>query len=98
MARVEAYAKEQGLFRTDDSPEPRFSESLSLDLGSVVPSVAGPSRPQDRVPLTGLRENFRGTFAAGLHTHADGSTHDHAEPTAIVETVVDEASEESFPA
>ncbi len=53
VARVEAYAKEQGLFRTDDSPEPRFNESLSLDLGSVVPSVAGPRRPQDRVPLTG---------------------------------------------
>ena len=50
VARVEAYAKEQGLFRTDDSPEPRFNESLSLDLGRVVPSVAGPRRPQDRVP------------------------------------------------
>ncbi len=98
VARVEAYAKEQGLFRTDASPEPRFNESLSLDLGSVVPSVAGPRRPQDRVALSDLVENFRGTFAAGLHTHDDGSTHDHAEPAAAVETVVDEASEESFPA
>ena len=80
VARVEAYAKEQGLFRTDASPEPRFNESLSLDLGSVVPSVAGPRRPQDRVALSDLVENFRGTFAAGLHTHDDGSTHDHAEP------------------
>ncbi len=43
-------------------------------------------------------ENFRGTFAAGLHTHDDGSTHEHAEPAAAVETVVEEASEESFPA
>ncbi|HYM52642.1 MAG TPA: aconitase family protein, partial [Candidatus Dormibacteraeota bacterium] len=76
--RVEAYAKAQGLFRTDDSVEPRFSESLSLDLGAVEPSVAGPRRPQDRVPLTGLRENFRGIFAEGLHTHADGSTHEHS--------------------
>ena len=98
VARVEAYAREQGLFRTDDAPEPRFNESLSLDLGKVVPSVAGPRRPQDRVPLTGLVENFRGTFAAGLHTHDDGSVHEHGEPAAVVETIVEEASEESFPA
>jgi aconitate hydratase A / 2-methylisocitrate dehydratase len=97
VARVEAYAKEQGLFRTDDTAEPRFSESLSLDLGSIVPSVAGPRRPQDRVPLTDLVENFRGTFADGLHTHRDGSTHEHAAPE-VAEGVVDEASEESFPA
>jgi aconitate hydratase len=94
--RVEAYAKAQDLFRTDDSVEPRFSESLSLDLGSVEPSVAGPRRPQDRVPLTGLRENFRGIFAEGLHTHADGITHEHT--AARAEDVVEEASEESFPA
>src|SRR5918992_4528852 len=49
IARVEAYAKEQGLFRTDATPEPAFSESLSLDLSTLEPSVAGPKRPQDRV-------------------------------------------------
>ncbi|HEX2194127.1 MAG TPA: aconitate hydratase [Candidatus Limnocylindria bacterium] len=99
VARVEAYAKEQGLFRTDETPEPAFNESLSLDLGSVEPSVAGPKRPQDRVPLTVLRENFRGNFAEGLHTHSDGSTHEHAAPRAVrAEGVVEEASAESFPA
>jgi aconitate hydratase len=98
VARVEAYAKEQGLFRTDDTVEPRFSEALSLDLDSIVPSVAGPRRPQDRVPLTGLVENFRGTFAEGLHSHNDGSTHEHVAATAVREPVVEEASEESFPA
>jgi aconitate hydratase A / 2-methylisocitrate dehydratase len=98
VARVEAYAKVQGLFRTDASPEPRFNESLSLDLGTVVPSVAGPRRPQDRVALSDLVENFRGTFDAGLHTHNDGSVHAHRAPTVLAETVVDEASEESFPA
>jgi aconitate hydratase len=82
VARVEAYAKEQGLFRTDDSAEPRFSESLSLDLGEVEPSVAGPRRPQDRVPLTQLRDSFREVFAGGLQNHR----------------LVDEASAESFPA
>src|SRR4029079_5149032 len=96
--RVEAYAKTQGLFRTDASVEPRFNESLGLDLASVEPSVAGPRRPQDRVPLTDLVENFRGTFTAGLHTHKDGSTHEHITEPTVVETVVEEASEESFPA
>jgi aconitate hydratase len=98
VARVEAYAKEQGLFRTDDTVEPQFSESLGLDLGSIVPSVAGPRRPQDRVPLTELIENFRGTFAEGLHTHRDGSTHEHVSAPEVAATVVEEASEESFPA
>jgi aconitate hydratase len=96
--RVEAYAKEQGLFRTDDTAEPRFSDSLSLDLGSIEPSVAGPRRPQDRVPLTALAESFRGTFAEGLHTHDDGSSHEHSEAPQPEESVVEEASEESFPA
>ena len=50
---VEAYAKEQGLFRTDDTPEPVFTDTLELDLGDVEPSLAGPKRPQDRVPLAG---------------------------------------------
>ncbi len=82
VARVEAYARAQGLFRTDDSVEPRFSESLSLDLGSVEPSVAGPRRPQDRVPLTDLRRSFREAFTDGMEVHR----------------LVDQASEASFPA
>ncbi|MDP9244620.1 MAG: aconitate hydratase AcnA, partial [Chloroflexota bacterium] len=98
LDRVEAYAKEQGLFRTDGSPDPVFNESLSLDLGTVLPSVAGPRRPQDRVALGDLRENFRGIFATGLHTHSDGSSHEHALPGPRVEGIVEEASEESFPA
>jgi aconitate hydratase len=55
---VEAYAKEQGLFRTDASPDPLFTDTLELDLGSVVPSLAGPRRPQDRVPLTESKKAF----------------------------------------
>ncbi len=83
VARVEAYAKEQGLFRTDAAREPSFNESLSLELGSVVPSVAGPRRPQDRVALTDLRNSFRAAFDDGLEPPVDAVT---------------EASEESFPA
>jgi aconitate hydratase len=98
VARVEAYAKEQGLFRTDDSAEPRFSELLSLDLDSVVPSVAGPRRPQDRVPLTELADSFREAFPAGLQADPSGSAHQHRATATMAETVVTEASEESFPA
>ena len=56
---VEAYAKEQGMFRTDQSPDPMFTDTLELDLGSVVPSLAGPRRPQDRVPLTESKKAFK---------------------------------------
>jgi aconitate hydratase len=56
--RVERYSKEQGLFRTDASPDPEFTGTLELDLRTVVPSLAGPKRPQDRVPLAELKRNF----------------------------------------
>ena len=95
IARVEAYTKEQGLFRTDDSPEPIFSESLSLDLTTVVPSVAGPRRPQDRVAISDLRDSFRAAFPSDLHAHDAGQM---AEPEAPATTLVDEASDDSFPA
>jgi aconitate hydratase len=55
---VERYTKEQGLFRTDDDAEPRFSETLVLDLSAVEPSLAGPSRPQDRVSLANVGVSF----------------------------------------
>ena len=55
---VETYAKEQGMFRTDASPDPMFSDTLELDLATVVPSLAGPRRPQDRVPLTESTKAF----------------------------------------
>ena len=53
MQLVERYTKEQHLFRTDDGPTPKFTKVLSLDLGTIEPSLAGPKRPQDRVPLRG---------------------------------------------
>ncbi len=63
VALVEAYAKAQGLFRTDASPDPRFADTLTLDLGSVEPSLAGPSRPQDRVPLHDVKRSFNAALA-----------------------------------
>jgi aconitate hydratase len=59
VALVEAYAKEQGLFHRSSDPAPVFSEHVELDLGDVVPSMAGPSRPQDRVPLGQARASMR---------------------------------------
>jgi aconitate hydratase len=59
---VERYCKTQGLFRVDGAPIPRFSELLELDLGGVLPSLAGPRRPQDRVPLPEVWPGFRSAF------------------------------------
>ncbi len=66
VALAEAYTKAQGLFRTDDTPEPMFTDTLQLDLGDVVPSIAGPKRPQDRVILTEAKSEWRKSLAAML--------------------------------
>ena len=58
IALVEAYAKAQGMFRTDDSPAPRFTDTLELDLSTVEPNIAGPRRPQDRVALGNAKAEF----------------------------------------
>ncbi|HKD45288.1 MAG TPA: aconitate hydratase AcnA, partial [Candidatus Angelobacter sp.] len=58
VALVEAYSKEQGLFRTAESPDSEYSQAVSLDLGAVEPSVAGPRRPQDRAPLSRAKDSF----------------------------------------
>ncbi|MBX6421006.1 MAG: aconitate hydratase AcnA [Nevskia sp.] len=64
VARVEAYAKAQGLWWTPDAPEAEYTDVLHLDLGSIQPSLAGPKRPQDRVLLSGVQGNFRKAFEA----------------------------------
>lgn len=58
IALVEAYYKAQGMFRTDATPDPVFSDVIELDLSTVVPSLAGPKRPQDRVELTAMKEAY----------------------------------------
>src|SRR5262249_3965096 len=59
---AERYTREQGMFRTDDSPTPRFSELLELDLATVGPSLTRPPRPPDRVPLSRVRESFAAVY------------------------------------
>ena len=61
---VEAYSKAQGVWHTADAAEAEYSETLALDLGDVVPSLAGPKRPQDRVPLTEMASHFPAALAA----------------------------------
>ena len=62
IALTERYAKEQGMFRTDDMPDPEFTETLELDLSTVEPSVAGPRRPQDRVALGDVWKSFTDVY------------------------------------
>jgi Aconitase A len=59
---VERYCKEQGLFRTSDTPDPEFSDTLELDLSTVEPALAGPKRPQDRVNLSQMQQNWQKTL------------------------------------
>ncbi|MBW7923611.1 MAG: aconitate hydratase [Burkholderiaceae bacterium] len=87
IALVERYAREQGLWH-DPNAEPRYSERLELDLDSVVPSIAGPKRPQDRILLSQAKQAFRGALSAYV-----------SEPTEKgKESGYDEAVAESFPA
>jgi aconitate hydratase len=84
---VDAYAREQGMFHDASSPDPVFSATLELDLGEVEPSIAGPKRPQDRVPLAQAKE----AFLEAMHEF-------DPEAAEQMGNGVDEASEESFPA
>ncbi len=73
---VEAYAKEQGLFRTDQTPDPSYLESVDLDLASITPSMAGPKRPQDRVNLPDVKKNFNDAFG-GAHNPVEINMNGH---------------------
>ena len=73
---VEVYAREQGLFRIDGAPDPVYSDTLGLDLSTVVPSLAGPKRPQDRINLPDVKQNFLDSLGAAPKTNGivqDGS-------------------------
>src|SRR6202790_3180718 len=68
IALVEAYSREQGLFHDESTPEAEYSELLGLDLDTVEPSLAGPKRPQDRVPLSGAKESFESALPSLIKT------------------------------
>src|SRR3954451_12641113 len=90
---VEAYAKEQGLWHDENAEEPTYSDTVELDLGTVEPSLAGPKRPQDRVPLHNAKDSFRAALAdlvgedesqsiADLHDEAVAETFPASDPPA----------------
>jgi aconitate hydratase len=83
---VERYAKEQQLFRTDDGPTPRYTKVLRLDLDTIEPSLAGPKRPQDRVPLGAMKATFRKALAAPLSERGFALSENDAGRTANVVT------------
>jgi aconitate hydratase len=85
---VDAYAREQGMFHDETTPDPVFTDLLELDLGDVVPSIAGPKRPQDRVPLDEAKESF-------LEAMGELASEGAAEQLG---NGIDEANAESFPA
>src|ERR1700751_4610909 len=88
LALVEAYAKEQGMWH-DPEHEPKYSEYLELNLADVVPSIAGPKRPQDRIALSDAKSAFRND----IHNYVENPAENP-----VPHSKLDEAVEESFPA
>ena len=90
IALVEAYTREQGLFRTDATPDPLYSDSLELDLATVSPSMAGPKRPQDRVELPDVRKNFHDAFPGARKSataELDGESADVATGAVVIAAI-----------
>ena len=91
IALVEAYCKEQMLFRTDQTPTPLFNETLELDLGTVEPTVAGPKRPQDRVALRQAKSSFtkvvEGTPAKHVQVRNNGDSFDLSSGAVVIAAI-----------
>jgi len=81
---VESYCKEQGLFRTSDTPDPVFTDTLELNLNDVEPSLAGPKRPQDRVALKEMKQSWRASLEAPQEKRGFGATLAEAEKSVTV--------------
>jgi len=91
IALVEAYCKEQSLFRTDSTPDPIFSDKLELDLGTVEPTVAGPKRPQDRVALRNAKSSFtkvvEGTPQKHIQVRNNGDSFDFSSGAVVIAAI-----------
>ena len=96
VALVEAYCREQQLFRTDETPDPEYSELLELDLGTIEPSLAGPKRPQDRIALSDAQRSARATIAeevaAGasatpLHVSENGTAYELSNGSVVIAAI-----------
>jgi aconitate hydratase len=84
IALVEAYYKAQGLFRTDDMEQPVYSDIVELDLSTVVPSLAGPKRPQDRIELTNMKKSFNEIVRTPVEKGGFGLTEDDMKKEVVV--------------
>ncbi len=87
---VEAYTKDQGLFRTDATPDPVFSDTLELNLANVVPTIAGPKRPQDSVALTDAKASFEKTLTAApkhVRVQNNGDSFDLADGSVVIAAI-----------
>jgi len=82
---VEAYSKAQGLYRTDDMIDPVFTDTVELDLSTIVPTLAGPKRPQDRVNLDQLKNQFVGALQKTIKENGFGLTAEQAEKSTAVQ-------------
>jgi aconitate hydratase len=82
--RVERYTKKQGLFHTTETPDPVYSDTLELDLASVEPSMAGPKRPQDRVPLSMMKQSFERALTAPVKERGLGLAPEDTKRTATI--------------
>jgi aconitate hydratase len=91
IALVEAYCKEQFLFRTDQTADPAFSDTLELDLGTVEPTVAGPKRPQDRVSLRNAKSSFtkviEGAPSKQVHVQNNGDSFDLSSGAVVIAAI-----------
>jgi len=93
VALVEAYAKAQGMWRYADAPDPVFTDTLELDMGSVVPSLAGPKRPQDKVVLGEVDDVFNGDLVSVYHKDqptrvaVEGRTHDIGDGDVVIAAI-----------
>lgn len=81
---VEAYSKAQGIFRTDETADPEYTDVVFLDLETVVPSLAGPKRPQDRIALADMKSTYRKTLLAPAGPQGIGLQEDELSRTAVV--------------
>jgi aconitate hydratase len=91
VALVEAYTKQQGLFRTDETSDPIFTDTLELDLSTVEPTLAGPKRPQDRVPLRSAKQSFEksveGQPAKLAHVKNNGDQFDLSSGSVVIAAI-----------
>jgi aconitate hydratase len=94
---VERYTKAQGLFRTNDSPEPHYNDSLELDMATIEPSLAGPKRPQDRIPLHGMKKSFQTSLTETFKKDLPANGHKSFDDGSVVIAAITSCTNTSNP-